>query len=41
VVDFLAADRTELIRKLNGKNVQRAHGSFQLKLAVQRLSHRI
>ena len=32
VVDFLAADRTELIRKLNGKTVQRAPGSFQLKL---------
>lgn len=32
VIDFLAADRTELIRKLNGITVQRAHGSFKLKL---------
>jgi membrane-bound serine protease (ClpP class) len=32
VVDFLAVDRTELIRKLNGKTIQRAQGSFQLKL---------
>jgi membrane-bound serine protease (ClpP class) len=32
VIDFLAVDRSELIRKLNGKTVRRAGGSFQLNL---------
>ena len=31
-IDFLASDRTDLIRKLDGKTVSRAGGSFHLKL---------
>ncbi|MDD2338015.1 MAG: nodulation protein NfeD [Geobacteraceae bacterium] len=32
IIDFIANDRTDLIRKLNGKTVLRASGSFPLEL---------
>ncbi len=33
IIDFIANDRTDLIRKLEGKTVRRASGSFPLELA--------